>query len=97
MFRYAQIDDNGHLVSDSFLSGEVSFDNMIPIPEDFDLTNKKYNKETKQWEDYTPEPVEEPISQDEINAEILLNQAQIMETQNAQDEVLAEILLNSVQ
>lgn len=49
------------------------------------------------YSDKEPEPAEEPISQDEINAEILLNQAQIMETQNAQDEVLAEILLNSVQ
>lgn len=97
MFRYAQIDDNGYLVSDSFLSGEVTSDNMIPVPEDFNLTNKKYDKETKQWEDYIPEPVEQPISQDEINAEILLNQAHIMQTQNAQDEVLAEILLNSVQ
>lgn len=97
MYRYAQIDDDGYLVSDSFLSGEVTSDNMISIPEDFNLVNKKYNRETKQWEDYIPEPAEEPISQDEINAEILLNQSQIIATQNAQDEVLAEILLNSVQ
>ena len=39
---------------------------------------------------------EEPISQDKLNAEMLLNQATILENQSAQDEVLAEILLNQV-
>lgn len=39
---------------------------------------------------------EESTSQDELNAEILLNQATILENQTAQDEVLAEILLNQV-
>lgn len=40
--RYAQITDEGYVVSDSYLSGEVDYPNMIPIPEDFDLTNKRY-------------------------------------------------------
>ena len=39
---------------------------------------------------------EESTSQDELNAEMLLNQATILENQSAQDEVLAEILLNQV-
>lgn len=74
MYRYAQIDDNGYLVSDSFLSGEVTSDNMIPIPEDFNLANKKYNRETKQWEDYIPEPIPQPVTQEDINNQILINQ-----------------------
>ena len=40
-----------------------------------------------------PEP---EIAQDEINAEILLNQANIQAKQAEQDEVLAELLLNTV-
>ena len=41
---------------------------------------------------------EEVISeQDQLNAELLLNQATILENQQSQDEVLAEILLNQAQ
>lgn len=54
--RYAQIDGNGFVVSDSWLSGEVEADNMIPIAEDFDLTNKKYVD--GKWVEYIPEPIE---------------------------------------
>ena len=44
------------------------------------------------------EILEDPISeQDEINAEILLNQATILAKQEEQDEVLAEILLNQME
>ena len=99
MFRYAQIDENGFVVSDSYLSGEVTEDSMISIAEDFDLVNKKY--ENGQWVEYTPEPeIEEEIQADTepteyelIQAELLLNQAEIMAKQNEHDEVLAEILL----
>ena len=42
MYRYTQIDENGYVVSDSYLSGEVTADNMILISEGFDLSNKKY-------------------------------------------------------
>lgn len=35
--------------------------------------------------------------QEEVQAEILLNQAEILTNQNSQDEVLAEILLNSLE
>lgn len=35
--------------------------------------------------------------QDQLNAELLLNQATILENQQAHDEVLAEILLNQTQ
>lgn len=39
------------------------------------------------------EEVEKPITQEEINAEILMNQVNIMAKQEEQDQVLAEILL----
>lgn len=99
MYRYAQIiPGNGAVVGDSHLSGPVNFPNMIPIPEDFDLTNKKYvNGEWQQYIPPEPEPVEEePTEQELINAEILLNQAEILSNQSATDEVLAEILLNQM-
>ena len=56
MKRYAQINEQGLVVSDSRLSGEVTADNMIPVPDDFDLTGKKY--ENGEWVDYEPEYVE---------------------------------------
>ena len=36
-------------------------------------------------------------TQEEIQAEILLNQAEILATHSSQDEVLAELLLNSLE
>lgn len=39
---------------------------------------------------------EEPSDQELLNAEILLNQADIIAKQNEHDEVLAEILLNQM-
>lgn len=94
MYRYAQIDiETGIVVSDSHLSGIVEADNMIPISEDFDLTNKKYVD--GEWVEYEPEPQPvEPTEEELFQAEILLNQMQIINTQAEQDEVLAEILLN---
>ena len=98
MFRYAQIDENGYVVSDSFLSGEVNAENMIQITNDFDLKNKKYvgNK----WVEYVPEIDEEtsnaesePDYGENILAELLLGQAEIAAKQNEHDEVLAAILL----
>lgn len=96
MYRYAQINlETGMVVGDSHLSGEVDYPNLIPIPDDFDLTNKKYVD--GEWVEYIPEETEtEPTEQELINAEILLNQATILSNQNATDEVLAEILLNQV-
>lgn len=95
MQRYAQINAAGYVVSDSHLSGVVDHPNLIPIAEDFDLTNKRYVD--GQWVEFIPEPAgEEPTEQETVTAEILLNQAQILSNQNAADEVLAEILLNQV-
>lgn len=52
MFRYAQVNNEGYVVSDSHLSGEVKANNMIPVEEDFDLTNKKYIN--GEWVSYEP-------------------------------------------
>lgn len=94
MFRYAQVNENGIVVSDSYLSGEVTAENMIAVAEDFDLTNKKYVD--SDWVEYTPEPIAEtPTEQELINAEILLNQATQDTRLTAIDETLAVILLNS--
>ena len=63
MYRYAQIDSNGHVVSDSHLSGEVKADNMIPVSENFDLLNKKYVDGS--WLEYTPEPTTEVLTEEQ--------------------------------
>lgn len=95
-FRYAQINKDGRVIGDSYLSGKVSADNMIPILDDFDITNKKYIN--GEWIEYTPEPEPEPpISEkDKIQAEILLNQCNMLINQENQDKVLAELLLNQL-
>lgn len=43
-----------------------------------------------------PEPIDPEPTQEEINAELLLNQMDIMAKQEEQDAVLAEILLNGL-
>lgn len=70
MYHYATIDENGHIVGISHLSGEVSKPNMIPIAADFDPTNKKWNGAS--WESYTPpEPPEpEPTQLDRIEKQL---------------------------
>lgn len=99
--RYAQIViKTGMVIGESYLSGSVSKPNMIPVADDFDLRNKKYIN--GEWVEFTPAKAEESEEEEEIseqelvNAEILLNQAEILSNQSAADEVLAEILLNQV-
>lgn len=66
MFRYAQINESGFVISDSYLSGEVTADNMIAIAEDFNLTNKKYVG--SKWVEYIPETVVEVLTEQEKTA-----------------------------
>ena len=66
MFRYAQVNEKGYVVSDSHLSGVVEAENMIPLAPDFDLTNKRWNGTG--WEAYEPEP--EPIRPDKTQADM---------------------------
>lgn len=53
MNHYIQINDDGTVFSDSWLSGEVHAPNMIKVGDDFDPTNKKYVN--GEWIDYVPE------------------------------------------
>ena len=73
MFRYAQINENGTIDADSYLSGIVEAENMIPLAPDFDLRNKRWNG--TDWEDYEPEP--EPViplsEQEQIAIDTALN------------------------
>lgn len=99
MYRYAQIDNNGYVVSDSILSGEVQKENMILIEQDFDLTNKKYNKETQQWETYEPEPQPQPEPQptlEEQISEVQDNQLVIMDAIATSYEKEAELSENQL-
>lgn len=72
MFRYAQIDENGYIISDSYLSGEVIADHMISVGEDFDPANKKYNFDTKEFEEYITDSIPE-LTLEEIQTMTYLN------------------------
>ena len=71
MPRYAQVNHHGVVVGDSMLRDtgmEKDFPNLIPIAEDFDLSFKKWDFETKEWVEYIP-PVEEISNDTEGEAE----------------------------
>lgn len=80
--RYAQITDSGYVISDSYLTGKVELPDMIPIPEDFDLTNKKYVG--GKWESYTPAPPPEPQP-----SEMDMLKARVTEIEEAQDAMIS--------
>lgn len=80
--RYAQITDSGYVISDSHLTGKVDHPNMIPIPDDFDLTNKKYVG--GKWESYTPAPPPEPQP-----SEIEKLKARVTEIEEAQGAMIS--------
>lgn len=80
--RYAQITDSGYVVGDSYLSGEVDYPNMIPIAEDFDLTNKRYVD--GKWEEYTPVPPPDPEP-----SEMEKLEARVTEIEAAQDAMIS--------
>ena len=94
MSYYAQLNENSICIGVSNLSGIVDVPSLIPLPEfDISLMGKKYSNGV--WEEAESEPVSEPEpTEDElIQAEILLNQAEIIAKQKEHDEVLAELLL----
>lgn len=79
MYRYAQIDKNGNVVSDSNFQEEFISEDMIPIDLDFDLSDKKFNIETKEWEEkeyipFTPEPtLEDKITETKENQLLIMD------------------------
>ena len=96
MYRYAQIDNEGYVISDSHLSGIVNHDNMIRIEQGFNLTNKKYNLETKEWEDYEPiTPTPEPTLEDKVT-EVQDNQLVMMDAIATSYEKEAELSENQL-
>ena len=98
MNRYIQIDTNtGQIIGENYTTGIIEREDMILDDSDFDKTNKKYKD--GEWVSFIPKPVdstpvEKPITQEEVNATILLNQAPILTNQENTDEVLPQILLN---
>nr|UVM85885.1 MAG: hypothetical protein [Bacteriophage sp.] len=82
MYRYAQITDSGYVVGDSYLSGEVDYPNMIPISDDFDLTNKRYVD--GKWEEYTPAPPPDPEP-----SELDKLKARVTEIENGQNAMIS--------
>jgi len=63
-FRYAQVNDEGFIISDSMLSDVVIKTKMIPVSEAFDLTNKRFID--GDWVEYEPEEPKLQISEMEI-------------------------------
>lgn len=98
MNRYIQIDINtGQIIGENYTTGIIERKDMILVDIGFDKTNKKYKD--GEWATFTPKPVDpkpvaEPITQEEVNASVLLNQAAILTNQENTDEVLSQILLN---
>jgi len=93
---YAQLDNKGICVAVSQLLAKVESKDMIAL-ESYDTTvcGKKYND--GKWEEASVGPIPEPsiiLSGEELQAEILLNQQQIITRQNTQEAVLAQLLLN---
>lgn len=93
---YAELDENNICKAVSQLGGEVDKPTMIPLDSyDTSLLGKRYDN--GEWYNVERlEPEYEPTETELIQAELLLNQIDIIAKQNEQDEVLAEILLNQM-
>lgn len=87
MFTYVQIAEDGTIVGISYLSGEVNSPNLIRVPDDFDITNKKWNG--KKFVDYIPEIEEKTKTQ--IVSEINTALNTVAEQFKAIQELIKEI------
>lgn len=95
MYRYAQLDENNVVIGESFLSGKVMSDRMILLTDEkIEVGNTEYIDGKFIVKD---KPIPEPTEQELVQAELLLNQLDIMAKQAEHDEVLAEILLNQLE
>lgn len=101
MYHYAQIekreDGYGYMVADSYLSGEVISENMIPITDPIDYTNHRWNYDTEQWEEYTPEPEPAPEPKPTQLDNIEESQLIIMEAMADQYEQSVETELTNME
>ena len=85
--RYAQIDEKGICFADSYLSGEVHADNMIPLNENaVSPLGKKYNNGV--WID-----VEQPqLPKTESDTEIIMQSITELELQGLEAKQERELL-----
>lgn len=95
--RYVKVHMTTGVILDEFYSdNEISDFDAVLVDDDFQIaSNKRYIN--GKWEYFENEEGKIITEQDQLNAELLLNQATILENQQAHDEVLAEILLNQAQ
>lgn len=91
--HFSTVEDDGTVIASGYVGIEDK--ELLALYE----TNPELAMQDSRMESLLnpPEPVEpEPTEEELIQAEILLNQAEILAKQNEQDEVLAEILLNQM-
>lgn len=95
--RYVKVHMTTGVILDEFYSdNKISDFDAVLVDDDFQVaSNKRYIN--GKWEYFENEEGKTITEQEELNAEILLNQATILENQQSQDAVLAEILLNQAQ
>ena len=96
-YYYAQLNDENMCYGVSELSNEVSSEKLILLEEyDISILGKKYENGT--WVTLAPEilPDPKPTESELIQAELLLNQVEMLNRQTEMDETLAAILLNQI-
>jgi len=71
MFRYAQVNENGCVDADSYLSGVVEAENMIRLALDFDLETDGMIR--IEYEEIPPEPAPPLSEQEQIAIDTALN------------------------
>ena len=96
---YAQLDENGrgHTIQES--SERINSPRAVQIDEnDISLIGAYYNVSNGEFErrEPEPEPEPEPTEQEVVNAELLLGQALMLESQLALERTAALILLETV-
>lgn len=99
MYYYAQINEENVCVATQETSDKAPFENMIQLSSEeemFTVLGKKYENGT--WVTLAPEilPDPEPTESELIQAELLLNQVEMLNRQTEMDETLAAILLNQI-
>lgn len=73
MYRYAQIDENNIVIGDSYLSGEVTAEHMIPISDDLESPLGKEYKDGEFIEVEQEEIIDDTINQQELLEQIALD------------------------
>ena len=94
---YAQLDENGRVHTIQESSERINSPRAVQIDEnDISLIGAYYNVSNVEFERREPEPEPEPTEQEVVNAELLLGQALMLESQLALERTAALILLETV-